>query len=73
MLTRNGHTAQTLLPEWHSFSLHPRLGRALHAQKFQSPTPIQSQAIPHALGGRDLIGVAETVSDLCDFFYRYLT
>ncbi|ETW78187.1 hypothetical protein HETIRDRAFT_236608, partial [Heterobasidion irregulare TC 32-1] len=52
----------TLLPEWHSFSLHPRLGRALHAQKFQSPTPIQSQAIPHALEGRDLIGVAETGS-----------
>jgi len=50
-----------LLPEWQSFSLHPQLQRALFGQKFMSPTPIQSQALPAALSGRDVIGVAETV------------
>ncbi|TFY76800.1 hypothetical protein EWM64_g7209, partial [Hericium alpestre] len=52
----------SLLPEWSPFSLHPRLQRALYAQKFTSPTPIQAQALPTALTGRDIIGIAETGS-----------
>jgi superfamily II DNA/RNA helicase len=34
--------------------------RALAEQKFDQPTPIQAQAIPAALDGRDLIGIAQT-------------
>ncbi|HET8935197.1 MAG TPA: DEAD/DEAH box helicase [Polyangiales bacterium] len=34
--------------------------RALDAAGYQSPTPIQVQAIPHVLSGRDLIGCAQT-------------
>ena len=50
-----------LLPKWRSFSLHPHLLQVLHKNSFTSPTPIQSQALPFALSGRDVIGVAETV------------
>jgi ATP-dependent RNA helicase RhlE len=34
--------------------------RALAAEKYSTPTPIQSQAIPHLLAGRDLLGIAQT-------------
>jgi ATP-dependent RNA helicase RhlE len=36
------------------------LQRALRAQDYSVPTPIQAQAIPHLLAGRDLLGVAQT-------------
>ncbi|KIK99198.1 hypothetical protein PAXRUDRAFT_823034 [Paxillus rubicundulus Ve08.2h10] len=52
----------TLLPKWHSFNFHPHLLQVLHKQSFTSPTPIQSQALPFALSGRDIVGVAETGS-----------
>ncbi len=32
----------------------------LAAEQYASPTPIQAQAIPHILAGRDLIGIAQT-------------
>lgn len=34
--------------------------RALHAEGYSEPTPIQAQAIPHLLMGKDLIGCAQT-------------
>lgn len=52
---------ESLLSAWHPFRLHTQLGRALYAKKFTSPTPIQAQALPLALKGKDLVGVAETV------------
>ena len=30
------------------------------AEQYTSPTPIQAQAIPHVLAGRDLLGIAQT-------------
>ncbi len=36
------------------------LCRALEAEGYTSPTPIQTQAIPHVLAGRDLIACAQT-------------
>jgi len=53
--------AETLLPEWHQYSLHPQLLRRLHTKHFLSPTPIQSASLPIALAGRDVVGVAQTV------------
>ncbi|MEZ4404992.1 MAG: DEAD/DEAH box helicase [Polyangiales bacterium] len=41
-------------------NLDPRLLRALTDEGYTTPTPIQSQAIPPALEGRDLLGVAQT-------------
>jgi ATP-dependent RNA helicase RhlE len=34
--------------------------RAVHAEGYDTPTPIQQQAIPHILAGRDMIGCAQT-------------
>lgn len=34
--------------------------RAVRAEGYEHPTPIQMQAIPHVLAGRDLIGLAQT-------------
>ena len=40
--------------------LMPRLVEQLTAQGIVDPTPIQVQAIPHALAGRDVMGLAQT-------------
>ena len=36
------------------------LQRAVAAAGYEIPTPIQSQAIPHLLAGRDVLGCAQT-------------
>ena len=36
------------------------LRRAIRAEGYSTPTPIQAQAIPHLLQGRDLLGCAQT-------------
>ena len=40
--------------------LHPALQSAVAVEGYTHPTPIQAQAIPHILDGRDLLGVAQT-------------
>jgi ATP-dependent RNA helicase RhlE len=40
--------------------LSDTLLRALRDRGYEAPTPIQAQAIPHLLEGRDLLGVAQT-------------
>ncbi len=40
--------------------LSEALRRALHAENYLTPTPIQAQAIPVLLAGRDILGVAQT-------------
>ncbi|KAF7763542.1 hypothetical protein Agabi119p4_8079 [Agaricus bisporus var. burnettii] len=52
----------TLLPEWASYSLHPQLLHALYRKGFKSPTSIQAAAIPVAVKGKDVVGVAQTGS-----------
>lgn len=42
------------------FPLHESLQRAITAAGFETPTPIQTAAIPVALTGRDLLGTAQT-------------
>ena len=39
--------------------IHP-LKKAVRDEKYTQPTPIQAQAIPHLLEGRDLLGCAQT-------------
>lgn len=34
--------------------------RAVHAEGYTEPTPIQTQTIPHVLAGRDVLGCAQT-------------
>lgn len=45
-----------------SLGLHADLLEAVDALGFTEPTPIQSQSIPHALEGRDILGCAATGS-----------
>jgi ATP-dependent RNA helicase RhlE len=44
------------------FNLHSDLVRAITTLGFKSPTPIQAQAIPPALEGKDILGCAQTGS-----------
>ena len=50
-LTPNGFDALNLI--------NP-LCRAVHDEEYTNPTPIQKQAVPHLLEGRDLLGCAQT-------------
>jgi ATP-dependent RNA helicase RhlE len=41
-------------------NLHADLLKALDTEGYTIPTPIQCQAIPHVMAGRDLLGIAQT-------------
>ena len=45
---------------FNSLGLSPKVLDAITAAGFSEPTPIQQQAIPPALGGRDIVGIAQT-------------
>ena len=60
--------AEKLLPEWHEYSLHPKILTALHEKQFFSPTPIQKSALPFAFSGLNVIGIAQTVSKSFQYF-----
>ena len=45
-----------------SFDLHPDLLRALDELRFAAPTPIQKEAIPPVMAGRDVLAAAATGS-----------
>jgi len=51
---------QELTLTFNEFGLDPALLRAVEACGFASPTPVQAQAIPPALAGRDLLASAQT-------------
>lgn len=42
--------------------LTDRMVRIIAEQGFEQPTPIQAQALPCALSGRDVVGIAKTGS-----------
>src|SRR5438132_2493971 len=53
--------AQAVSPsQFAALGLSPALLRTLAEEKYERPTPIQTQAIPHVLAGRDLLGCAQT-------------
>ena len=41
-------------------NLNETLRRSIARMHFKVPTPIQSEAIPHALNGKDILGTAQT-------------
>src|SRR5215469_8441412 len=43
-----------------SLNLPPQLMASLERMQFKTPTPIQAQAIPPALEGKDVLGSAQT-------------
>jgi ATP-dependent RNA helicase RhlE len=60
---RTGHSAlqlQPQLPKGAFGALIPEIQRAVAAEGYVTPTPIQEQCIPHLMEGRDLMGCAQT-------------
>lgn len=45
---------------FNAFGFHPDIAKGIKAAGFITPTPIQSQAIPPVLEGRDVMGLAQT-------------
>jgi ATP-dependent RNA helicase RhlE len=43
-----------------SFKLHPQIAASVKALGYKTPTPIQVQAIPPVLAGKDVMGLAQT-------------
>ena len=58
-----------LLPEWKGIDIHTSLKRALLGMGFVKPTEIQARAVAPGSSGRDIVGVAETVSPSRDAAY----
>jgi len=54
------HHSKTVHPQGVFGALIPEIRRAVAAEGYVTPTPIQEQCIPHLLAGRDLMGTAQT-------------
>jgi ATP-dependent RNA helicase RhlE len=48
------------MTKFQDFGLAEPIVRAIAEEGYTTPTPIQAQAIPVVLGGRDLVGIAQT-------------
>ena len=48
------------MTKFSDLALDPRVLQAVAETGYETPTPIQAQAIPHALEGRDVLGIAQT-------------
>ena len=48
------------MTKFSDLALDPRVLKAVEEAGYETPTPIQAQAIPHALTGRDVLGIAQT-------------
>jgi ATP-dependent RNA helicase RhlE len=46
--------------DFEQFSFDPRIRAGIKAAGYSTPTPIQQQAIPHVLQGRDILATAQT-------------
>jgi ATP-dependent RNA helicase RhlE len=46
--------------EFNRFNFHPHVAAGVKAAGYTTPTPIQEQAIPSVLKGRDVMGLAQT-------------
>jgi superfamily II DNA/RNA helicase len=49
-----------VIPTFDQFGLHADILRAIKDQGYTRPTPIQAEAIPVVLSGRDIMGAAQT-------------
>ncbi len=59
-MVRNVHTRRTILMKFADLRLIEPILRAIASENYVIATPIQAQAIPHALEGRDILGSAQT-------------
>ena len=59
MRVAQGRKTKTV-KKFEALGLAPQILRVLEAQNITTPTPIQTRAIPEALAGRDVMGLAQT-------------
>ena len=48
------------MTKFSELNLNPKVLKAIEEAGYETPTPIQEGAIPHALEGRDVLGIAQT-------------
>lgn len=48
------------MTKFSDLNLHPKVLKAIDDAGYETPTPIQAEAIPPALEGRDVLGIAQT-------------
>ncbi|HUM68682.1 MAG TPA: DEAD/DEAH box helicase, partial [Chloroflexota bacterium] len=48
------------MSDFETFNLHPRIAAGIQSAGYITPTPIQKQAIPPILQGKDILGLAQT-------------
>eukprot|EP01119_Soliformovum_irregulare_P010494 TRINITY_DN2588_c0_g1_i1.p1 TRINITY_DN2588_c0_g1~~TRINITY_DN2588_c0_g1_i1.p1 ORF type:complete len:450 (-),score=157.96 TRINITY_DN2588_c0_g1_i1:42-1391(-) len=61
-ISTKGGSLPKPLRSWDEAPLRSRVLRAIKEVGYENPTPIQRQAIPIAISGRDVMGIAETGS-----------
>ncbi|WP_225026684.1 DEAD/DEAH box helicase [Xinfangfangia pollutisoli] len=59
-MTNSPSTTLSSSTSFADLGLSPRILKALESTHLKTPTPIQAQAIPHIMAGRDLMGLAQT-------------
>jgi ATP-dependent RNA helicase RhlE len=52
--------SEVSLGSFESFNLSPNVMAGVRLSGYTAPTPIQAKALPHALAGKDVIGLAQT-------------
>lgn len=50
----------TPLNSFEDFEIHPSLKANILSKGYKTPSPIQDKSIPHALSGKDIVGIANT-------------
>lgn len=58
----SGKSIPRLVTSFTGFNFPEKMSKAIVAQGFERPTPIQMQAVPVAMEGRDVLGIAATGS-----------
>src|SRR5688572_4447652 len=58
-LSRPPLTVEVFL-NFSDFDFHPHIAAGVSALGYETPTPIQAEAIPHVMAGRDVMGLAQT-------------
>lgn len=57
---KTGENISSIIPGFSALGIAPALLEELAKLRFISPTPIQTQAIPVAISGKDVVGIAQT-------------
>src|SRR3546814_9439503 len=60
MMRAHARLKDCILKTFSELGLADPIAQALAAEGYETPTPIQAQAIPYVLQGKDTLGIAQT-------------